>query len=95
MFDFEAFEQGAGHDLTRVEGPLAGVSTYCCENCGALVQIGGPDSTLVLFHVPRGSVSTEGRCPPGGGPARPTLKDKLQALHEQSMDRLRRATEED
>lgn len=107
MFNFDAFEDGAGHDLTMVQGLLAGVSTYACEHCGALVQVGGPENKLVLFHVPPGSRSTERQCvrldgAPGGGPNRRdgppatrTLKDKLRKLQDESMDRLRRAAEED
>lgn len=96
MFDFDEFEETAGHELTMVQGLLAGVSTYCCENCGALVQIGGPENKMVLFHVPRGSLSTEKKCVrPGTGLFdSPTLKDKLRVLHEESMERLRLAAED-
>jgi hypothetical protein len=95
MFDFDAFEEGAGHDLTMTQGLFAGVSTYYCENCGAIVQVGGPENALVLFHVPRGSFSSERKCVKAGsatgGPSRSTLKEKLKKLEEESYERFRRA----
>jgi hypothetical protein len=61
MLDYDKFEK-AGHDITLIQGMLAGVSTYYCERCGALVQVGGPESKLILFHVPPGSLSNEKLC---------------------------------
>lgn len=94
MFNFEEFEEGAGHDLTMTQGLLAGVSTYYCENCGALVQVGGPENGLVLFHVPRGSASTEKKCVKAGNSAgnvhsKTTLKEKLKKLEAESYERLK------
>lgn len=87
MFDFDAFEEDAGHELTMIHGPSAGISTYYCENCGALVQLDGHD--LVLFHVPRGSESTETRCATREGSAQPSLKDKLRDLFDKDYEKLR------
>lgn len=102
MFDFGLFEEATGHALTLVQSMRAGVSTYYCEHCGAIVVVGGPDSGLLVFHVPTGSISTEDRCRPPvhtwltwlmlGFPVkdRPTLKSKLEALDRASYERLRR-----
>jgi hypothetical protein len=94
MFDYEAFEEKAGHELTMTQGLMAGVSTYYCENCGALVQVGGPENKLILFHVPRGSASTETKCVKPGNAAgnkhsKLSLKEKLKELERQSYERLR------
>ena len=110
MFDYDRFEEeGAGHKITMVHGLTGGITTYYCEHCGALVQVGGPENGLVLFHVPPGSLSTEELCVKAGTipsslPAevarkamqaaleRPqtSLRDKLQKLEDESMERLRR-----
>lgn len=95
MFDYEAFEEKAGHELTMVGGLFGGVTTYYCENCGALVKVGGSENSLVLFHVPRGSLSTEKKCVKAGSGAgnvhaKTSLKEKLKTLEEESMERLRR-----
>jgi hypothetical protein len=96
MFDYDAFET-AGHKLTLVQGLTAGISTYYCESCGALVKVGGPTSGLVLFHVVPGTLSTERKCVPVGrvGDSPPdlspaSLKEKLQKLADEDMERLRR-----
>lgn len=92
MFDFDDFEEKAGHKLTMVQGLLAGVSTYYCENCGALVRVGGPDHGLVLFHVPKGSWSTEKKCQRAGGAVGAkfkTLKEKLKELEDEDHERLK------
>jgi len=90
MFDFESFEEVAGHALTLVQSMHAGVSTYYCERCGAIVMIGGPESKLLVFHVPPGSPSTEERCSKSWAVERPTLKSKLDALEQASYERLKR-----
>lgn len=94
MFDFEAFEEVAGHSLTLVQAMHAGVSTYYCESCGAIVMVGGPDVGLLVFHVSPGSTSTEERCPPVDVDCTvvdcTTLKDKLDTLEQASYERLRR-----
>lgn len=77
---FEQLEDKAGHDLCHVAGPAAGISTYYCEGCGALVQL--LKDEVRLFHVPAGSTSIEGQCssptmnPHGESP----LRTKLQVL---------------
>jgi hypothetical protein len=97
MFDFDLFEDVAGHALTLVQSMVAGRSTYYCENCGAVVLIGGSESDLLIFHVPPGSASTEQRCRMQHdevGDAyfaeRPTLKSKFEALERADYERLRR-----
>lgn len=81
MFDYDAFEGKAGHSITLVQGISAGVSTYYCENCGALVQIGGPESKLILFHVPPGSLSNEKMCVRvHSNPGDLSIKDARKAL---------------
>ena len=63
---FEDLEDLAGHKLTLAANMLAGVSTYYCENCGALIKlsssgrVGGPE--VVLFHVPNGCESKVDDC---------------------------------
>ena len=56
--DYDKLE-AAGHDLTLLSF-LAGVSTYFCEHCGAIVR-GGPGDE-VLFHAPRLVRTAEGAC---------------------------------
>jgi hypothetical protein len=98
MFDFEAFEEVADHELTLVQSMHAGVSTYYCEHCGAIVMVGGPDSGLLVFHVPPGSGSTEEQCRMQHDEVgdtyrlkgRPTLKSKLEVLEQASYERLKR-----
>ncbi len=95
MFNYDEFEQTAGHDITLVQGMQAGVSTYYCENCGALVQVGGPESKLILFHVPRGSLSTERKCVKGGSGvanvhSKVSLKEKLKNLQEADYERMKK-----
>lgn len=95
MFDYDGFEEKAGHELTLTQGMIGGVSSYYCENCGALVQVGGPENSMILFHVPRGSLSTEKKCVKAGTGAgntatKTTLKEKLKKLEDESMERLRR-----
>lgn len=88
--DYDAFE-AAGHDLTMLAGMHAGSTTYYCEGCGALVQVKG-SLEIVLFHVHKGSWSTQEKCALVGFTAsskRETLKEKLDALNEKSMERLR------
>lgn len=94
LMDFESLEEKAGHELTMVHGPLAGICSYYCENCGALVQMGG-NSEKTLFHVPRGSLSTETRCvragtAVGNTTSKKTLKEKLQTRRDLYIEQLRR-----
>jgi len=92
----------AGHDITLVQGMLAGISTYYCENCGALVQVGGPESKLILFHVPPGSLSTEELCMKvksnsGDLPvetAREVMQKWLARSHETLKDKLKKLQDE-
>jgi hypothetical protein len=88
---FDALE-AAGHDLCHIAGPMAGVSQYYCEGCGALVQI--REQAVILFHVPHGSLATEASCPYEPGEKRnpegaSSLKDKLKALSDADWERLR------
>lgn len=82
---FDTMEEGAGHDLTLVSGPIAGVSTYYCEYCGALVMLKAME--VVLFHLPAGSASTAERCL-GFVTVHGLLYDKLKALHEADYARM-------
>jgi hypothetical protein len=86
---FEELEK-AGHALTLVTGMTAGVSTYYCEGCGALVQVA--HEGLRLSHVPKGSWSTAKACKPAGGAVgaeRSSLKQKLDALTEADYEKLK------
>lgn len=97
MFNYDDFEEKAGHKITLVQGLHAGVSTYYCENCGALVQVGQnsvENDALILFHLPHGSLSTKDKCVPG--PTQEpnpryytTLREKLKKLEQESYDRLK------
>jgi hypothetical protein len=94
MFDYDAFEGKAGHEITLIPGLHAGVYTYYCENCGAIVQVGGPESKLILFHVPRGSHATDRKCVKAGSAvanahSKVSLKEKLE---EADNVRLKKAT---
>ncbi len=87
---YEDLEELAGHKLTLAANMLAGVSTYYCENCGALIKlsssgrVGGPE--VVLFHVPNGSPSKQHDCAKTRDtqlaevPNHVLLRTKLQAL---------------
>jgi len=93
MDPFTRLEEFAGHDLTMVSGPNAGVSTYYCEGCGALIQLSGSGDRDILFHVPQGSPSTEEACLPhvrGASEEVPSLKDKLRAREKADYERLKR-----
>lgn len=80
---FQKLEDEAGHELTLISGPLAGVSTYWCENCGAVAFIRGDN--LDIFQVPATSRLEETCClrdrpcghPYGPEGKAPPLKDKL------------------
>lgn len=77
-FDYDTAE-AAGHNLTHVNGPIAGYTTYYCENCGALVQL--YQIGLRFWHFPKGSWSTMNQCKLAGsavGAPGETLKVKLQ-----------------
>ncbi len=90
MSDFDVLEE-AGHDLSVVSGPMAGVSTYYCESCGALVLM--RNVSIEVFHVPSGSQSSEKKCLPVALRPHevigPMLKDKLHELHLRDIERLR------
>ncbi len=64
---YEDLEDIAGHKLTMVAPMLAGVTTYYCENCGAIFKISFSErragsSLVVLFHVPAWCFSTVDAC---------------------------------
>lgn len=84
----EELEDVAGHSLCHICGPIAGISTYYCEGCGALVQI--RNSAIRLFQVPVGSPSSETLCTnkvknPNG---RSALREKLLALLVDEVDKM-------
>lgn len=84
--DFDALAE-AGHVVTLVSGPIAGISTYYCEHCGALMQ--AQQNWRILFHVPAGSKSTTSECSNRAVPKpHVTLGDKLRALSKRSFARL-------
>jgi len=86
LLDFDALAE-AGHLLTIVSGPIAGVWTYYCDRCGALMQT--QQDWRILFHVPAGSKSTASACSDRAAPRPPvTLEDKLRALSKRSLARL-------
>lgn len=70
MTDFDKLTD-AGHILTLVQGLVAGVSTYYCERCGALLQTG----PMPIFHLPASSKSREDKCV--GEVASPALVARL------------------
>lgn len=87
--------EAAGHDVTLVHGLTAGVSTYACERCGAVLLLRNDE--VILFHVPQAlALSSEGRCHPGVPPAsgHELLRDKLNRLHAEDMERFRQAMED-
>lgn len=87
MSDLDDLEED-GHDLTVVHGPSAGVTTYFCENCGALIQLEG--FKLVLFHMAKGPDSTGVPCARRVDvPALETLKEKLADLFDKDYEKLR------
>lgn len=95
MSIFQRLEEEASHDLTLVHGLRAGISTYCCELCGALVMARGDE--VVLFHVPPLAASTEVRCDQGlqvdkagdEGQDDRSLKAKLAKLEADDYERLK------
>lgn len=90
----------AGHDIVLIAGLQAGVSTYYCDRCGAIVLIA--DHGIKLFHVAHGNgTSREDQCYPGrprdvkqGDGEDEPLRDKLKRLHDEDMERLRAAMED-
>lgn len=81
MSIFEQLED-AGHNLCHIGGPLAGMSLYYCEGCGALIRTayprGGGDLGVQLFHVPVASGSSEEAC--SAPTEQKPLRNKLDAL---------------
>lgn len=76
--DLVAIEK-LGHELTMVAPMHAGISTYYCEKCGALVTF--YQGNMRVFHVPPGSPSKLSQCvempiPEGNGTPR-KLHEKL------------------
>lgn len=90
----------AGHDLVMVAPLRAGVSTYYCDRCGALVLLAS--QAVKLFHVAHGNgTSREDQCYPGrprdvnqGDGEDEPLRDKLRKLDEEDAERFRRAMDE-
>lgn len=84
----------AGHDLVLVNGLQAGISTYACENCGALVKL--RNGEVILFHVaPASATSRVDQCYPGDPPpaGRELLRDKMKRLDEDETERFRKMME--
>jgi hypothetical protein len=79
----------AGHDLTHVDGPSVGRSSYYCEKCGSILILAG--DTMKLFHAPAGSRSEPFWCRLPATYAAPvhTLKSKLAALDHDDHERLK------
>lgn len=81
----------AGHDLTLVAPMMAGVSTYYCENCGALIQLSSSaihgTNEVRLFHVFTESDSKEDCCIRVVPMI--SLKSKLDALAAADYERLK------
>lgn len=87
MSIYEDLEDKAGHDLTLVAGLHAGVSTYYCENCGALVLTRNGD--IEVFHTHRGSLSEQGECHNDVPTDAKSLKEKLQEMQQRDYERLK------
>lgn len=81
----------AGHQLTHINGPHVGCSTYYCEKCGALVILAG--EAVKLFHAPAGSRTETFWCRLPATYVEPqpaqTLKAKLDALDHEDYERLK------
>lgn len=94
MSVYDRFER-ARHELVLVCGMSVGVSTYCCERCGALVKL--QNDEVILFFVPKTSTSAEDDCQPPPallkprGPAHVPLKDRLEKLEQEDWTRLKAA----
>ena len=86
MIDWEALE-AAGHNFTMVSGMVAGRSTYYCENCGALLIV--TFDAIEVFHVHRGSPSTQERCHANGWEDSKNLKTKLDEMQQRALERLK------
>lgn len=84
----------AGHDVVLVNGLSAGVSTYVCENCGALFKLRNDE--VILFHAHPASAASESSCqhsPPTPSIHR-TLREKVKKLEDDNMETFRRAMED-
>lgn len=79
--------EAAGHEITLLEGISLGITTYFCENCGAIIKM--QDGEIVLFHVAKTSTGTREKCSGDGNVCVVTLEQKLRALNEAFMERLR------
>jgi hypothetical protein len=93
MSVYERLEE-AGHDLVLVNGLQLGVSTYACENCGALIKLRNDE--VILFHVPASSTATELKCvgPKPRAFGVTTLREKLAKLNDEDMERFRQSMED-
>lgn len=72
--------ENAGHEMTLVAGPIAGIQTYWCEGCGCIATTN--QGKLDIFQVPAWSRSDTEMCQqvrPKDDSHGPTLKTKLVA----------------
>lgn len=84
----------AGHDPVLVNGLQAGVSTYVCENCGALIKLRNDE--VILFHLPPNSPARQALCERKAvtWSVNGTLRSKLKKLDEEDMERFKQAMED-
>jgi hypothetical protein len=71
-------------------GPLVGKTIYYCERCGSLLIVGGVDEVEV-FHASPMAPKPVGidQCPGWDRAAVPTLKSRLDEMHERDYERLK------
>jgi hypothetical protein len=86
MVDWDALE-AAGHDLTHCGMLSAGTSLYYCENCGAFMLT--RHEGIAVFHVHRGTLSTQERCANDVPDDNVSLKSKLDTLRQADYERLK------
>ncbi len=94
MVDWDKLEDDAGHNLTHCGMLGPGTQLYFCENCGAfmLTRHQRDGDGIQVFHLPPHSTATQDKCLPAYAkePESTTLKDKLAALREADLERLKR-----
>lgn len=87
MINWDALEE-AGHNLTHCGMLMPGRDLYYCENCGAVML--AHHEGVVVFHVPRGSLSTQELCYYSRDALDgKTLKEKLQTLQNEDWEKLK------
>lgn len=78
----------AGHKLTLLTGPQAGMSYYWCEGCGAVMVVRRALAEDAIFQAPKGSLSTLQEC--SNRTTETPLRDKVLEWDKELMERLRR-----